>query len=265
MHLDVTDLITFYASPTGLMVRRLLGHRIHRRWRHARGETIIGLGYAVPYLGGFRASAARLGALMPAAQGVVAWPREGPYQSLLVAEDMLPLADASVDKLIAVHSLEMSEGVRGLLREAWRVLKPEGDLLLIVANRRGLWTRSDTTPFGHGRPYSRRQLRGLLGAAMFETGNISPVLHVPPVRLALLQGYAPAIERLGARLWPAFCGAFIVEASKRLHAPAGGEAVRERRIVFRPAAAANPASPRRNVRILPARAETPPASRPDSE
>jgi alpha-ketoglutarate-dependent 2,4-dichlorophenoxyacetate dioxygenase len=44
---------------------------------------------------------------------------------------------------------------------------PEGRLLLIVPNRRGIWARLDSTPFGHGRPYSRGQLERLLGDALF--------------------------------------------------------------------------------------------------
>ena len=42
--------------------------------------------------------------------------------------------------------LEWSEKPRDLLRELWRVLAPNGRLLLVVPNRRGLWARVDTTP-----------------------------------------------------------------------------------------------------------------------
>ncbi len=45
-----------------------------------------------------------------------------------------------------------------LLREVWRVLAPSGRMMAIIPNRRGVWTRTDTTPFGHGRPYSRSQI-----------------------------------------------------------------------------------------------------------
>jgi hypothetical protein len=48
-----------------------------------------------------------------------------------------------------------------LLREVWRVLAPNGRLLAVVPNRRGLWARIDTTPFGHGRPFSRGQVTHL--------------------------------------------------------------------------------------------------------
>ncbi|MGH7634944.1 MAG: methyltransferase domain-containing protein, partial [Gemmatimonadaceae bacterium] len=130
MHHDVGDLKEFYATALGQAVRRLLTHRIRARWRGLGGATLIGLGYASPYLGAFRGEVRRIGALMPEAQGALAWPTDAPVMSVLVEEDRLPLADGSVDRLLAVHCLEMAERGRPLLREIWRVLAPEGRLML---------------------------------------------------------------------------------------------------------------------------------------
>ena len=49
MHLDAFDLKDFYARRLGLMVRRLLRHRIRARWDDVRGMRVFGLGYATPY------------------------------------------------------------------------------------------------------------------------------------------------------------------------------------------------------------------------
>ena len=68
--MDVRELRTFYASPLGVTVRRLLWQRIRQRWPRVSGEVVIGLGFATPYLSPFRQEAAVLGALMPASQGV---------------------------------------------------------------------------------------------------------------------------------------------------------------------------------------------------
>ena len=167
MQLDVDELREFYAAPLGQTVRRLLTHRIRARWRGLHRSTLIGLGYSAPYLGAFRGEAQHLGALMPDSQGAVRWPRDGASQSVLVDDDRLPLADGSVDRLLAVHCLEVAEHTRHLLREMWRILAPEGRIILVVPNRRGVWARLDNTPFGFGRPYSRRQLEQLLVGAMF--------------------------------------------------------------------------------------------------
>src|SRR5262247_3811343 len=109
MSLDVVDLREFYGRPLGSAVRRLLTSRIRARWRSVQGTQLMGLGFAVPYIGMFRGEAARLGALMPATQGALAWPTTGKGHAVLVEEAMLPLADASVDRLLVVHCLEASE------------------------------------------------------------------------------------------------------------------------------------------------------------
>ncbi len=54
-----------------------------------------------------------------------------------------------------VHGLESSECQRDLLRETWRVLTGEGRLLVIAANRRGIWARLERTPLGWGEPYRK--------------------------------------------------------------------------------------------------------------
>jgi SAM-dependent methyltransferase len=225
MHPDVLELRAFYASALGSVVRRLLAGRIRSRWRSVSGAQLMGLGFAVPYLGTFRGEAARLGALMPASQGALAWPASANGHTVMVEEAMLPLADASVDRLLAVHCLEASERTGPLLREMWRVLAPEGRLLLIVPNRRGVWARMDTTPFGHGRPYSRGQLERLLTDSLFTPVEWTNALYMPPIDRHWLVRWATVFERVGPRLWPAFAGIIIVEARKELMGalPAGGK------------------------------------------
>ena len=219
MYQHVSELRAFYASPLGHAVRRLVGHRMRARWRHMDGMTLIGLGFATPYLGVFRGEALHLGAMMPAAQGALVWPREGFTQCIMVDETQLPLPDNSVDRLLVVHCLEGTEAVQRLLREMWRVLASEGRLMLIVPNRRSLWAMADTTPFGHGRPYSRGQLQRLLQEAMFEPDDWAWALHFRPVEHRFILKSMIALERFGTRAWPGLGGIIIVEARKELLAP----------------------------------------------
>lgn len=74
--LDVVGLRDFYATPLGRMVKRILRARIQARWDNVVGLTVLGLGYATPFLNPFRADALRTMAFMPAEQGVVHWPRK---------------------------------------------------------------------------------------------------------------------------------------------------------------------------------------------
>ncbi len=221
MQLDAADLRDFYATPLGQMVRRLLTHRIRGRWRRLDGLTVMGLGFTAPFMGAMRGEAARVGALMPTGQGALVWPCGSLTLAALVEEEHLPLADNSVDRLLAVHCLEAAARERQLLREMWRVLSPEGRLLMIVPNRRGVWARVDSTPFGHGRPYSRGQVGTLLGDALLTPLDWSCALYLPPLERTMVLRSAPAIERMGARMTGAFGGVIMVEARKEVQAPMG--------------------------------------------
>lgn len=218
MHQDIGELLAFYDGSMGSHVRRLISARIRAAWPDVRGMTVMGLGYATPYLSPFRKEAYRLGALMPAEQGARVWPSDGPSRTIVVEEDMLPLPDASVDRLLAVHAIEMSDAVKRTLREIWRVLKPEGRALIIVPNRRSIWARRDITPFGQGQPFSRSQLEQLIAGGMFAIESCGFALAAPPVELRLAWRYAPTVERIGLRVWPAFSGVIILEASKQVSA-----------------------------------------------
>ena len=158
---------------------------------------------------------------MPAAQGALVWPPTGPVSTVLVEEARLPLPDNSVDKLLAVHCLKFSGQAKPWLREIWRVLAPEGEVILVVPNRNGVWSRREATPFGHGQPYSRPQLERLLREVMFTPTSWSTALHTLPVGHPLSVRWAPKMERLGASLWPTFAGVIVVAARKELSSPIG--------------------------------------------
>ena len=98
MWTDVLDLNEFYSSTLGQMTVRLLRARLREVWPNVRGETVLGLGYATPFLRPFREEAERTLAFMPAQQGVTRWPREGRNLTALVDENDLPLPDRSVDR-----------------------------------------------------------------------------------------------------------------------------------------------------------------------
>ena len=47
---DIIDLNTFYASPLGQVARRIIRRRIRALWPDLRGQSVLGLGFATPYL-----------------------------------------------------------------------------------------------------------------------------------------------------------------------------------------------------------------------
>ena len=224
MYLDVQELNGFYQTPLGMVARHLLAYRIRTLWPDVHGEKVLGIGFAAPFVRPFLGEAGRVILAMPEQQGAIRWPQEAPSTTFLASETQLPLADASVDKVLAVHCLESCDAVRTFLREIWRVLAPEGRLLLIVPNRRGLWARFDTTPFGQGHPYSRGQIKRLLSECLFDTTEWSSSLFMPPLNWRIVLKTAVPVERAGHYAWPGFSGVLMVEAQKQLYAPIGRSA-----------------------------------------
>jgi hypothetical protein len=122
-----------------------------------------------------------------------------------------------------------------MLNEVWRVLAGGGRALIVVPNRRGLWARMDTTPFGYGRPYSRAQLTQLLREALLTPVGWDEALWVPPVARAPFLRTAVAWERVGKSMSLPFAGVHIVEATKQVWRPVAAKRARTLRRVLAPA------------------------------
>lgn len=232
MQIDVVDLKSFYSSPLGQVSKQLVLRAIRNRWSETNGLAVLGLGYAVPYLDDLREGAERAIAFMPARQGVVAWPAGLLSGAALVEPTELPLRDSVVDRLLLVHALETSDDPAALMDEVWRVLAPGGHVMIVVPNRRGPWARQDNTPFGHGQPFSKRQLTQLLRSALFTPLNWGEALFIPPMERRFVMRGALAWERFGSSLSLPFAGVHVIEATKQIYRPAiSGKASRLRGIL----------------------------------
>lgn len=219
MHQDVVDIRGYYRTTQGEVARRLLVEAARRHWGEVKGLDVAGLGYAVPVLKAYLDEAGACLALMPAQQGVVHWPPGRPSAVALVEDTALPVPDGAIDRLVLLHALEPAEAIRELMNEVWRVLRPNGEVMAIVANRLGLWARSDETPFGTGRSFTRGQLMRLFDEGGFQVEETSFALCAPPSRSRLVLRSAEFLEGLGRRLWPGLAGAIVLVARKRVYAP----------------------------------------------
>lgn len=219
MQLDAADLADFYEAPIGQLARRMIARQVRVLWPSAKGACILGYGFAVPYLRPYLGDAERAVALMPAQQGVVAWPPGRPLTAL-GDEGALPFPDAFFDRILVVHGLEGADATRPLLRQLWRVLAPEGRLLAVVPNRASLWAQLERSPFALGRPFSRGELDRLLRGALFEPLRWDRALYLPPLRGRRLVRTGNAWERLLRRLVPGLSGVHLVEAGKSFYGTA---------------------------------------------
>lgn len=229
MRADVRDLAAFYESPLGLVARRTLSQKIRSMWDDVHGLTVLGTGYATPYMRPFLHEADRVLALMPGGQGAQHWPRHAENLVLLSEADEIPLPDVSVDRVLVVHDIEASDSAPASLREIWRVLTGEGKVILVVPNRAGIWARVDETPFGQGRPYSGSQLSVLLLESMFRLERWEHALYMPPSQRRFVLKSGRVWERVGSLIARRLSGVLIVEASKEVFGAHPVQNVRARR------------------------------------
>jgi len=108
-------------------------------------------------------------------------PQGGQQRStqVIARDEALPIETESVDVVVMVNALELSEQPHEVLREAHRVLTPHGHLLVVGSNPhslRGLWSRLLT--------FSRSGLSVPAGISITKLGDWLKLLHfsVAPIR-----------------------------------------------------------------------------------
>ena len=242
MYDDVIALRDFYKTPLGKHVAGQMHPHLTQFWQTDASCCNVIVGYGIGWLPSAshdQDMPANLLSLMLARSGVIAWPESGPGRSGLVDGHALPLPDVHIDRLLLAHALEFDAEPGRFLDECWRVLDGTGRLLVVVPNRRGLWARLEHIPFGHGRPYSSRQLCQLLETHGFVPKRTYRTVYLPPLQNRVMMRFATTIERLGQRWWPALGGLLLIEAEKKLYAAAGNTSKLRRRAGTAPALASS--------------------------
>ena len=214
-----SDLNDYYRSRQGRHVAKRLRQYVKDFWSKAPNACNAVIGYGAPVL---RAEDMPIQTIfLPERLGPERWPTKGLDRTVLANSHMLPLQNVQLDRILALHALEFDSDPQHFLEECWRVLDGAGRIMVMVPNRTGLWARAERNPFGHGRPFSRRQLRDLLNAHGFAPRTTGTLLFMPPVELGIVLRFGAQIERIGRTWLPGVGGVLFVEAEKMLYAPSG--------------------------------------------
>jgi len=221
MYFDIKDLVEFYSDTSlGKRTASSLSKTLNHLFKCGKGEMILGYGFTTPLLEPCLERFEKAVSLMPGLQGAINWPTSSNNVSILVDEAFWPVETESVDTVLILHGLENSLNPNVLLSEVWRVLKPNGTLLVFVSNRAGFWARTDITPFGCGRPYSFNQLSNLLKQTNFAIEKNLLTLNGFPtennMRLSLPNVMTYLLNLTKVEL---FSGVIAVKASKKIFAP----------------------------------------------
>ncbi|MEO0954914.1 MAG: methyltransferase domain-containing protein [Pseudomonadota bacterium] len=228
-------------------------------WGACEGQRVLGIGYPSPLLHLWHADAATCIGAVPEEIGEVRLASDHGQTLCLAPEQRLPFPEGLFDRVFLLHALEEADSPRQLLREAWRVLAPEGRIVVAVTNRRSMWSLVDDKPFGHGRPWTRRQLVRFLNDSLFQVTASTTAVHMPPLDWRLITAASKSWERAGEIVLPGLGGVVLVEAVKRLYTQPGGSAAapvtkavkagRPKPVMPRKAAGPRPSQIAKNQRI----------------
>jgi SAM-dependent methyltransferase len=135
----------------------------------------------------------------------------------------LPLESQSLDLVALPHVLEGHHNPHDVLREAERVLRPEGQVVISGFNTLSLWRVRQI--FGVNRqdaPWDAKfiglmRLREWLRVLGFELNGGMFGCYAPPFRDKLWLDRFAFMEKAGSRWWPIAGGMYVVRAIKRVH------------------------------------------------
>jgi len=133
----------------------------------------------------------------------------------------LPLASQSVDVLALPHVLEFSAQPHAILREAERVLIPEGSIVISGFNPLSLWGAARALRWERyqfpwrGRFIGLLRLKDWLSLLGFELNGGRFGCYAPPFSSGRWLERFAFMEKAGDRWWPICGGAYVVRAVKR--------------------------------------------------
>jgi SAM-dependent methyltransferase len=219
MRVDLAKIEAFYNSPLGEYVQHYVTPIIKRMILKDgfTPQSCIASAASFPYLSEIK----HIKTLsLQAYDEHPSWPEQGKEYYVITKRTHWPSRAEETDLVMLMHDVEFAQDPEIYLREAWRVLKGEGQLILMLPNRAGRWAREGNTPFGLGFPYTLEQIEKLLSSAHFKINNVEHALFSRPYypQLPVHQFMKVIIEKAGL-----YCliqpGVYIISAKKEVFIP----------------------------------------------
>jgi SAM-dependent methyltransferase len=137
--------------------------------------------------------------------------------------EALPFDSKSIDLMLLPHTLDFSDHPHQVLREAERVLIPEGHVVILGFNPVSLWglRRLFTRRGRRAAPWDAnfiglRRIKDWLALMHFEITGGSMLYYRPPMTNSSLLDRLIALDKIGDRWWPMMAGVYLLVARKRV-------------------------------------------------
>jgi len=207
----LTNSRDYYQTPQGRLALGFLRAHVENMGSNILGARILPLGCGDLLLKN-----------EPFVTGRLTAAQEEPFSCFVDAQNK-PLPDADIGCVIALHAAVTAHDIGSLLREAWRVLKGEGRLLIFVPRRGSTWAQNPASPFSKEGAYAAVQIENLVRMQGF-VPRTRHVLLASPGLCQKIEPLALKMESLAPFLfWGG--GVLAVEGQKRVLGFAGPQKI----------------------------------------
>ena len=140
---------------------------------------------------------------------------------VLCESDYLPFGESCIDLICLPHVLEFSENPHQTLREAERILVPEGHLILTGFNPISAWglkyalSKEESYPW-NGHFFTLSRIKDWLALLGLEYVRGQMHCYEPPINNPQWLNRFVLMDKLGSRWWPMMGGVYFIVAKKRV-------------------------------------------------
>ena len=202
-----TTLAEWFATPTGSYLLAREQAWVDRTVADIFGFHAVQIGLpGIPFLAQSRI--------------VTRWTVDDQAPAQVIADPRwLPFAENALDLLVLPHALEFSSDPHQLLREAYRAVRPEGQVLLAGFNPFSLhgakryFGRAQTPPW-NGSFIALYRLKDWLALLGFEVTGGSLDCYAPPFAQERWLRRFSFFEQAGDRWWPIAGGVYFLRATR---------------------------------------------------